>query len=120
MSALPGKPQEPSPEPDANSELDSQPNSEPDFDPDADSAELSSSERNPAAPNSLPDPLPYQRTRPPLAPGLYLVSTPIGNLEDISLRALRVLGEADRIACEDTRQTLKLLNHFGLRTPTIS
>jgi 16S rRNA (cytidine1402-2'-O)-methyltransferase len=56
----------------------------------------------------------------PLAPGLYLVATPIGNLEDITLRALRVLRLADRIACEDTRQTQKLLHHFGLRTPTVS
>ena len=51
---------------------------------------------------------------------LYIVGTPIGNLEDISLRAIRVLKEADLVLCEDTRVTAKLLNHHGIDTKTVS
>ena len=57
---------------------------------------------------------------PQLAPGLYLVATPIGNLRDMTLRGLEILAAADLVACEDTRVTRKLFDHYGLTAPLIA
>jgi 16S rRNA (cytidine1402-2'-O)-methyltransferase len=57
-----------------------------------------------------------QMLAPPLAPGLYVVATPIGNLRDVTLRALETLAAADLVLCEDTRLSARLLDHYGIRT----
>ena len=72
-------------------------------------------EPNGASDQSKPEWDPPPATTVPLPPGLHLVATPIGNLADISLRALAVLRGADRIFCEDTRVTRKLLAHYGIK-----
>jgi 16S rRNA (cytidine1402-2'-O)-methyltransferase len=69
------------------------------------------------APRSAPGP--SRTPPPPLAGGLYVVATPIGNLRDITLRALDTLAAADWVLCEDTRLTGRLLTHFGLKRPLL-
>ena len=63
---------------------------------------------------------PHAFTAPRPASGLYVAATPIGNLRDVSLRVLETLAGADRIACEDTRQTARLLSRYGIETPRVS
>lgn len=63
---------------------------------------------------------PHAFDAPRIAPALYIVSTPIGNLRDITIRALETLAGADMVACEDTRVTGKLMQRYGIRTPLIA
>src|SRR5882724_7438679 len=81
-------------------------------------------DREPAGPPGTPLPMGRRYLlkgqavpAPALAPGLHVVATPIGNLRDITLRALETLAAADAIACEDSRVTRKLLDHYGIATP---
>ena len=62
----------------------------------------------------------HRLAAPPLAPGLYIVSTPIGNLRDVTIRALETLARADLVACEDTRVTAVLTRHYDIRAPLIA